>query len=168
MGFRLLTQRVRSKKSDWPSRQSDFRVPIIDRDERNPALNSPERARKTACVLLLIEICLSLFLGRRDNIPNGSIVGSSQTGALGYFASNLKVINLDGVVNKRCFEALKEKKDIEYIRQMKIEYIIGRQENIDFIRRESASIKPDDLVFIRSIDSFKSWWDTWHLYGVKY
>jgi hypothetical protein len=111
---------------------------------------------------------MNLGIWARDNIPNGTTVGSSQTGALGYFAQNLNVINLDGVVNRRCFEALKEKRNIEYIRQMKIEYIIGWQENIDFIRRESASFKPDDLEYIRSIVGFKSWWDDWYLYRVNY
>ena len=46
---------------------------------------------------------MNIGLWARDRFPPGTVIGSSQTGALGYFADRLKVINLDGVVNRECF-----------------------------------------------------------------
>ena len=111
---------------------------------------------------------MNLGLWARDNFPDSTVVGSSQTGALGYFATNLKVVNLDGVVNRKCFESLKARRNMDYIRKTKIEYVIGWDINIDFIKWETANFKDDDLIFVEQIEGFQSWWTDWMVYKVNY
>lgn len=111
---------------------------------------------------------MNIGLWAKERFEDGTRIASSQTGALAYFADNLDVINIDGVVNKSCFEALKEKRNIEYIRENRIEYILGWKINIKFIDKESADYKPDDLIFVEKIDEFTSWKFTWYLYQVNY
>jgi len=111
---------------------------------------------------------MNLGLWARDTFPDGTTIGSSQTGALGYFANNLRVINLDGVVNKKCFESLQQRRNMEYIRDTGIEYVVGWTVNFDFIKRESSNFKQDDLILVNKINGFQSWWNDWYLYKVNY
>ena len=44
-----------------------------------------------------------------ENLKDSTRLGSLQTGALGYFAENIKVYNLDGVVNSEALFAIKQR-----------------------------------------------------------
>lgn len=101
------------------------------------------------------------------NYAPGTVVGSCQTGALGYFARDLSVVNLDGVVNKACFRALTEKRAINYMKETGIEYFIDWEANRDFIIRESRNFKNDDLIFESKIEAFTSWRHEWLVYRVN-
>ncbi|MCX6158902.1 MAG: glycosyltransferase family 39 protein [Ignavibacteriae bacterium] len=103
-----------------------------------------------------------------DNFPKGTVIGSNQTGALGYFAKDMNIINLDGVVNKDAYTAVKNKEIIEYIRSQKIEYFIDWKINYEFIVRNSKNFKDGDLVLVKKIDGLKSWDYEWFLYKVNY
>jgi len=110
---------------------------------------------------------MNVGLWARERFPDGTRIGSSQTGALGYFADNLVVINLDGVVNRACYESLVQKRNIEYIREAGIEYVLGWEVNIAFIRKESRSFRSDDLIPLGRIEDFASWRHSWLLYRVN-
>ena len=103
----------------------------------------------------------------KNNFEDGTRVGCSQTGALGYFADNLEVINIDGVVNKSCYESLVMKRNIEYIKENRIEYIIGWKINMQFIENESENFQPNDLIPMGKIEGFTSWGHLWYLYRVN-
>jgi hypothetical protein len=107
-------------------------------------------------------------LWARRSLPAGTILGSSQTGGLGYFADSLVVINLDGVVNKSCYESLVKRQNMEYIRKMKVEYVMGWPVNIRFIVDHSAGFKEGDLVLVKKIEDFRSWESDWYLLKVRY
>lgn len=109
----------------------------------------------------------NLGIWAKTNLPAGTVVGSSQSGALSYFAPELKVINLDGVVNKECFISLQEGRNMEYIREKDIEYIFGWENNIEFIRQHSKNFRESDLVFIKVLDGFRSWDHDWYFYKVN-
>jgi hypothetical protein len=111
---------------------------------------------------------MNLGMWARTHFKNGTIIGSTQTGALGYFADNLSVINLDGVVNKQCYESLVQKRNIEYIKNSNIEFVIGWPGNIDLIGDQSANIKNDDLILVGKILGFASWGSEWYLVKVNY
>jgi hypothetical protein len=100
--------------------------------------------------------------------PDGTIIGSSQTGAFGYFAENLKVINLDGVVNEECYKSLVNKTNMDYIRSQKIQYILGWDINLKFIRDNSINYKDNDLVKIGAVPKITSWGNYWNIYKVNY
>ncbi len=110
---------------------------------------------------------MNIGIWAKDNIADGSIVGSSQTGALGYFAENLKVINLDGVVNKKCYESLEQMRNIDYIKEAKIEYIIGWENSNKYIQWRSEKYERDMIVKLKKIEGFMSWRHQWFLYGVR-
>jgi hypothetical protein len=103
-----------------------------------------------------------------DNFEDGTVIGSMQSGAMSYFAENLEVINLDGVVNKDALAAAKNKRLMDYVREMKIDYIIGWDANIDFLIRESAGFKKEDLTKEFTITGFKTWEREWSVYKVSY
>lgn len=103
-----------------------------------------------------------------DNFEDGTVIGSMQSGAMSYFADNIKVINLDGVVNEDALTAAKNRKLMDYVREMKIEYIIGWDANIDFLIRESEGFDKEDLTREFTITSFKTWDREWSVYKVNY
>jgi hypothetical protein len=71
------------------------------------------------------------------------------------------------VVNRRAFEALTQKRAIDYIKSQNIEYFIDWQFNKDFILRESANAKPDSLIPLYQITAFESWRNEWYVYRVN-
>lgn len=77
---------------------------------------------------------MNIGIWASKSFKDGTILGCSQSGAVGYFAQNLKVINLDGVVNKKCYESLVEKRNMAYIKQSKIDYILGWPSNFTLIQ----------------------------------
>jgi len=60
------------------------------------------------------------------NLPAGAKIGAFQSGIIGYFAQ-AQVINLDGVVNQDAFQALKDKRMLEYIEKSGIQYVMDWQ-----------------------------------------
>jgi hypothetical protein len=103
-----------------------------------------------------------------DNFEDGIVIGSMQSGAMSYFADNMEVINLDGVVNKDALEAAKNIRLMDYVKEMNIEYIIGWDANIDFLIRESAEFKKEDLIKEFTITGFETWGREWSVYKVNY
>jgi hypothetical protein len=110
---------------------------------------------------------MNLGLWARQQFPDGTRIGSMQSGALAYFADNLTVINLDGVVNRPCYDMLVRKQGIEYIRGSGTQYVVDWLENIDHLRKESASWRDDDLIPLGRIDGFGTWRHNWFLFRVN-
>jgi hypothetical protein len=102
------------------------------------------------------------------NFPKGTIIGSNQTGAIGYFSKDVNVINLDGVVNKDAYNAIKNKELIEYLKSRKIEYFIDWDINYEFIKRNSRNFKEGDIVLVNKAGGLKSWDYEWFVYKVNY
>lgn len=110
---------------------------------------------------------MKMALWAMTNFADGTIVGSTQTGALGYFAENLKIINLDGVVNEECYREMEKKNLFGYIKETDIKYVIGWQNNIEFIERESTDIKPGNLIFVKKIENIRTLGYDWFLFEVN-
>jgi hypothetical protein len=108
---------------------------------------------------------IGLWVAKR--FAPGTRIGSSQSGALGYFATNLTVVNLDGVVNRRCFDSIVDRRNIDYIVGERIEYILGWKVNIDFIRFYSTRSADESLEPMGPIRGFQSWGNDWLLYRVR-
>jgi hypothetical protein len=103
-----------------------------------------------------------------SNFPKGTIIGSNQTGAIGYFSRDVNVINLDGVVNTNAYNAIKNKELIEYIKSRKIEYIVDWGINYEFVKRNSKNYKDGDIVLVNKAGGLKSWDYEWFVYKVSY
>lgn len=103
-----------------------------------------------------------------SELPDGAKVGSPQSGALGYYANRgIEVTNLDGVVDKNTFLAIKTRTLADSIRSRNIEYIAGWNINISDIRNHSthASNTPSLI----EINRFKKQQgDQFALYMIKY
>ncbi len=112
---------------------------------------------------------MNMALHINKELPAGSIIGSSQTGALSYFASNLATINLDGVVNKKCFEKLKRREALSYIKEANIQYVVGWEDNYVFIKKHSANFRDSvDLQLLQQIENIRTWGRSWNIYKVKF
>lgn len=76
-------------------------------------------------------IKLSTFRGYRDiakglltDLPPNSIMGASQSGALGYYApQGTRVVNLDGVVNRDAYLAVKNRELKKYLQSVNISHV---------------------------------------------
>jgi hypothetical protein len=102
------------------------------------------------------------------NFNEGTKLGSLQTGAFAYFAENIKVYNLDGVVNTDALDAIKSNSLMEYIKNNKIEYLLTWEVNYDFIKLKSNNFKETDLTHLFRTSGLRSWDYEWDLYKVNY
>jgi hypothetical protein len=145
----------------------------------------PERARPLAalallalCVLgpnrdgrnletLLLRSCgegyRPIALWARAAWPEGTRIGGCQSGALGYYADRLVVVNLDGVVNRACLESLRARRNLEYIAGCGVEYVIGWDVNLEDLREHSAGIREDDLVPVDGVPEIRTWGLPWRV-----
>jgi hypothetical protein len=110
---------------------------------------------------------MKLGLWADANFAPGTVVGSGQSGALGYYAGNLKVINLDGVVNHESYLALRERHFMDYARKIGLQYIIGWDSEIRHFKRSSRGYRKGELVFVKAISDFKDFGNRhWKIYRV--
>jgi hypothetical protein len=127
--------------------RADFRANLLTNDPRDLAT-------------------MNIGLWARQHFPDGAVIGCPQSGGLGYFADNLTIVNLDGVVNADAYFAMRDKRLIEYIRATKVQHLLTWSTTIDLIREESASMQPDDLVLEQDITEFRTYRRSWHVYRV--
>ena len=95
-------------------------------------------------------------------------IGAFQTGSLGYFAEDLIVYNLDGVVDKKSYEAIVNKQLMEMIKKEKIEYLILWDVNLKYLINMSSHFSDNDIQYIQKIEGANSWECEWFLYKVNY
>jgi hypothetical protein len=69
-----------------------------------------------------------------QHLPDGAVVGAMQSGALGCYARNVRVVNLDGVVNAGAFHALRQHAMGRYLADEGIGYFADWQVNLDMLR----------------------------------
>ncbi len=69
------------------------------------------------------------------HLPDGAVVGAMQSGALGFYARHVRVINLDGVVNSRASQALRQQALGRYAAEERIGYFADWRLNVDMLAR---------------------------------
>jgi hypothetical protein len=106
---------------------------------------------------------MNVGLWAENHFPAGTVIGGPSSGALGYFAADLTVVNLDGVVNRDAYEAMMTHRLLDYARSVKVEHLLVWDGTLDFIRAETASFRAEDLVFERDLE-FESLGMPWHVY----
>ena len=106
-------------------------------------------------------------LWARDHFPPGAVIGGSQTGALGYFADRLVVVNLDGVVNRDCYEAMRAGRMLDYVRRAGVRDLVW-QDDIELLARESPRTRPAAVTRIGRIGRFETWGASWYLYRLEF
>jgi hypothetical protein len=106
---------------------------------------------------------MNIGLWAKDHFPAGTVIGCPTSGALGYFADNLTVVNLDGVVNHDAYQAATEHRLLDYARSAKVQHLLVWGGTMSFIRSATASLRQEDLVFERDLD-FESLGRPWHVY----
>lgn len=100
-------------------------------------------------------------LWARDNFQPGVTVGSSQTGALAYYATQLDVVNMDGVVNQAALASLRESRHMAWIEGREIRFVLGFPVNIRFIFDHSSHGAKQRLRPRGKIEGFRSWGNDW-------
>jgi hypothetical protein len=101
----------------------------------------------------------------RRHFPAGTRIGASQSGALGYFADSLLVVNLDGVVNRDAFVAMREKRALDYVRENGIRWLVW-QDDVDWLVRETAGATSADIEWVADIPAIRTFGEPWRLYRV--
>lgn len=102
--------------------------------------------------------------GARATFPAGTTIAGQQTGALGFYACDLNVINVDGVVSRPALDAARQGDVLGYCRSRDVEYIVGWESNI---RSMLDFSRPADHGFVERIGTvpgFRSWGEQWHIY----
>ena len=82
-------------------------------------------------------------LWMNDNLPNDAILGAFNAGSVGYFSTH-RLINLDGLVNNRAYEAMRERRVWDYVKSERIEYVADFGERLNY-RMKSFLGVPDIL-----------------------
>jgi hypothetical protein len=101
----------------------------------------------------------------RHFVP-GTVIGASQSGALGYFADSLVVVNLDGVVNRDAYEAMRRGRLIEYVNASRIQYLVW-QDDIEFIARESRDAARAGVTPLMQVPGIQTLGSPWTIYRVE-
>ncbi|NUN68617.1 MAG: hypothetical protein HUU02_02790 [Bacteroidetes bacterium] len=109
---------------------------------------------------------MKIGLWAKEQFREGTVIGSCQSGALGYFARQCRVVNLDGVVNKRCFEALQAGTIPAFLRSERIDYVIGWPLNMAFLSRRSDTPLMGHLSPVKDVPDIVSWSSNWVYYQV--
>ncbi len=74
---------------------------------------------------------LRTALWMNENLPQGTVVGAFNAGIMGYFSS-LRVVNLDGLVNNRGYEALHDREVWRYMEEEGIMYLADQGKRIEY------------------------------------
>jgi hypothetical protein len=98
------------------------------------------------------------------HFPKDTVIGSAQTGALGYAATDLTVANLDGVVDSSALDALKHKTMGAYLRQRHVQYVIGFGINITYVQDASPDLPASAWVHEGQAEGIASWGTPWEIY----
>jgi hypothetical protein len=101
----------------------------------------------------------------RDHFEPGTRIGASQSGALGYFADSLVVVNLDGVVNRDAWQAMRSGRALDYVRENGIRWLVW-QDDIDWLVRETRGATPADIELVREVPGIRTFGEPWGLYRV--
>jgi len=97
--------------------------------------------------------------------PAGTRIGASQSGALGYFAESLQVVNLDGVVNRDAWIALRSGRALDYVRASRIQWLVW-QDDVGWLVRETRGATDADIRWVEDVPGIRTWGEPWHVYRV--
>lgn len=79
-------------------------------------------------------------------LPDGAVVGAMQSGALGFYARDVRVVNLDGVVNSRAYQALRRHALGRYVAAERIGYFADWRLNVEMLARSYGDGWRPDLL----------------------
>lgn len=100
--------------------------------------------------------------------PKGTVVGSAQSGALGYAARDLTIVNLDGVVDFLALHSLQRRTMGDYLRRRHVEYVIGFGINIDYVQDAAPDLPASAWQHEGHAQGVVSWNNAWEVYRLKY
>jgi hypothetical protein len=110
---------------------------------------------------------MDVGLWAKQKFTPGTTIGCLQSGAVAYFADDLHVVNLDGVVNRACYDAMVERRHLDYIRASGVSYVLDWPSNVALIPKHSADYRAGDLTSLGEISGLRSWNNPWLLVRVE-
>ncbi len=105
-------------------------------------------------------------LWARGRFPAGTVIGALQSGAIGYYADSLVVVNMDGVVNRAAYEALRARRLSDYLRDSGARYLLGMREDPAYLEAGTARPRPGELVLLGRMGDFTTGPDPWFVWRV--
>ncbi|HEX7479155.1 MAG TPA: hypothetical protein VF331_15220 [Polyangiales bacterium] len=109
----------------------------------------------------------AMALWVRDHLPAKTVLGAGQTGALGYFAADHTVVNLDGVVNEDALRAVRAHRLLEYVRDAQVELVIGWHGSFTALSALSGPSAGVRLRLLGQIPGFRTRREAWLVYKVE-
>jgi hypothetical protein len=109
----------------------------------------------------------NLGLWANERFEPGTRIGSCQTGALHYYATQLSVHNLDGVVSASALQALEDERAIPHAQDLGLEYLVAWRACINYLAQRSAGDEAGVLQQIEHVQGFRSWHAGWRVYSVE-
>lgn len=97
------------------------------------------------------------------HFPAGTVVGAGQSGALAYYARDLRVVNLDGVVSAPAYEAMVRRDLLGYARRRGVRYTLGWRQDHIFLRNNSRVIDRASLPKRLDVPGLRSWGYAWEV-----
>ena len=111
---------------------------------------------------------MNVGLWAKRSFSHGTVIGCAQSGAIGYFADSLQVVNLDGVVSKSSYESLLHFRSLGYLRERRVQYVVGWYSNFQYLEHQSEGGRLEGLGPITKIEGIQSWGYDWYLARVIY
>jgi hypothetical protein len=154
-----------------------------ERDTSRPARGGSRAAGWAVVVLVVAGLALEPPFGRlfaplhgawgyrpigewaRRAFPAGTRIGASQSGALGYFADSLVVVNLDGVVNRGAYDATRAGRALDYVRESGIRQLVW-QDDVAFLVRETHGATMAEIRLEAVVPGIRTWGTGWNVYRV--
>jgi len=105
----------------------------------------------------------------QQSFPPGTRIGTYQSGAIGYFARDKVVINLDGVVNEEALRAHEENRAFDYIREHGISYLLDWDQLFEpmLFRHSGRDLGERELVCLGRIPGVETIRNRWTIYKVR-
>lgn len=105
-----------------------FAVVVVTRSEPKGQLDITGGPRTLREIYMVADAShrawMNIGLWAKNHFPAGTIIGCRDSGAIGYFAENLTIVNLDGVVNHDAYEAIVARRLLDYARSVKVQYLL--------------------------------------------
>lgn len=91
-------------------------------------------------------------LWMNDNLPADASIGAFNAGIVAYFSTH-RVINLDGLVNNRAYEAIRDRRVWQYVKDEKIDFLADNGKRVAYRMRGLLGV-PDVLQELVPVQDF--------------
>jgi hypothetical protein len=105
-------------------------------------------------------------LATKNMVPEGTVVGAWESGALSYYTPKLDIVNLDGVVDETAFEHVRNRTLDLYLRERGVILVVGTVNSRSFVLTHSTVVQPERFQELALVPAYPSA-GQWYVYGYR-